>query len=127
MNGCCTVEMEKMGYTVLKRDENGEKIGEIDWTKTTAVLQREGHIYLNIKGRDRHVLEDGTVIDGLVDPADRFELEEKIMTDLYGLRSEEGGPEAGDICCWMAEGYNFDHAVFPLLMAKAIPRYLRFL
>ena len=22
----------------------------------------------------------------------------------------QGGPEAGDICYWMAEGYNFDHA-----------------
>ena len=52
------------------------------------------------------------------------------MTDLYSLKSEEtghrivsvalrnrdavllgqGGPEAGDICCWMSEGYNFDHA-----------------
>ena len=130
MNGCCTVEMEKMGYTVLKRDENGNRIGEIDWTKTTAVLQREGHIYLNIKGRNKHTLADGTVIDGIVDPKDQYELEEKIMTDLYSLKSEEtghrivsvalrnrdavllgqGGPEAGDICCWMSEGYNFDHA-----------------
>ena len=83
MNGCCTVEMEKMGYTVLKRDENGNRIGEIDWTKTTAVLQREGHIYLNIKGRNKHTLADGTVIDGIVDPKDQNELEEKIMKDLY--------------------------------------------
>ena len=22
----------------------------------------------------------------------------------------QGGPEAGDIICWIAEGYNFDHA-----------------
>ena len=22
----------------------------------------------------------------------------------------QGGPEAGDICVWIAEGYNFDHA-----------------
>ena len=22
----------------------------------------------------------------------------------------QGGPEAGDICYWLAEGYNFDHA-----------------
>ena len=22
----------------------------------------------------------------------------------------QGGPEAGDIICWLAEGYNFDHA-----------------
>lgn len=24
--------------------------------------------------------------------------------------SVKGGPEAGDICAWLAEGYNFDHA-----------------
>ena len=125
LNSICTPLMEEMGYTVLKRDENGNKIGEIDWTQTKAVLQREGHIYLNLKGRDKH-----GDLDGIVDPADQYELEEQIMTDLYALRSKEtghrivsialrnrdavllgqGGPEAGDIICWMAEGYNFDHA-----------------
>jgi len=128
MNGVCTPLMEKMGYTVVKRDENGE-VTEIDWTKTRAIIQREGHIYLNIKGRDKHVV-DGVEIDGIVDPKDQYELEEQIMTDLYSLKSEEtghrivsvalrnrdavllgqGGPEAGDIICWHAEGYNFDHA-----------------
>ncbi|WP_418953758.1 alkaline phosphatase family protein [Streptococcus sp.] len=129
MNGTCTPLMEKLGYTVLERDENGEVLG-IDWTKTRAIIQREGHVYLNIKGRNKHTLPDGTVIDGIVDPADQYELEEQIMTDLYSLRSEEtghrivsvalrnrdavllgqGGPEAGDIIAWHAEGYNFDHA-----------------
>jgi len=129
INNVCTIYMEQLGYTVLKRDENGERIPEIDWTKTTAVMQREGHIYLNIKGRNQHVQPDGTVIDGIVDPADQYELEEKIMTDLYGLKNEvtghrmvvvalrnrdavllgQGGPDAGDICCWIAEGYNMDH------------------
>ena len=130
LNGVATPAMEKLGFTVLKRDENGNRIGEIDWTKTVAVSQREQHIYLNIKGRDKHTLPDGTVIDGIVDPADQYELEEKIMTALYGLRDEvtghrvvavalrnrdavllgQGGPEAGDICIWVAEGYNFDHS-----------------
>ena len=52
------------------------------------------------------------------------------MTDLYGYRDKttgkrvvsvalrnkdavllgQGGPEAGDICLWIAEGYNNDHA-----------------
>lgn len=128
-NGVCTPLMEKLGYTVLNRDENGEVTG-IDWTKTRAIIQGEGHLYLNIKGRDKHTLPDGTVIDGIVDPADQYELEEQIMTDLYSLHSEEtghrivsialrnrdavllgqGGPEAGDILVWHAEGYNFDHA-----------------
>ena len=122
--------MEELGYTVLKRDENGNKIDEIDWTKTRAIVQREGMVYLNIKGRNKHVLDDGTVIDGLIDPEDQYEVEEQIMTDLYeckdpqtghrlfsvALRNRDavllgnGGPEAGDILVWHAEGYNFDHA-----------------
>lgn len=130
LNGVSTPVMEEMGYTVLKRDENGNKLPEIDWTKTKAVMQREGHIYLNLKGRNQHTLEDGTVVDGIVDPKDQYELEEDIITSLYGLRDEEtghrivsialrnreaillgqGGSEAGDICIWLAEGYNFDHS-----------------
>ncbi|MEE0434235.1 MAG: alkaline phosphatase family protein [Peptococcaceae bacterium] len=122
--------MEELGYTVLKRDENGNKLEEVDWTKTRAIVQREGMVYLNLKGRNKHTLEDGTVIDGIVDPGDQYELEEQIMTDLYGykdpktghrifsvaLRNRDaillgnGGPEAGDILVWHAEGYNFDHA-----------------
>lgn len=129
MNGMCTPIMEELGYTVTLKDENGEVTG-IDWTKTKAIIQREGHIYLNIKGRDKHTLPDGTVIEGIVDPADQYELEEQIMTDLYSVKSPEtghrivsvalrnrdavllgqGGAEAGDIIVWHAEGYNFDHA-----------------
>ena len=129
LNGVVTPLMEKLGYLTTYKDEKGNPTG-IDWTKTKAVMQREGHLYLNLKGRDKHTLPDGTMIDGIVDPADRYELEEQIMTDLYSLRSEEtghrivsvalrnrdavllgqGGPDAGDICVWMSEGYNFDHA-----------------
>ncbi len=114
--------MEKMGFTKTRINEKGEV--EIDWMQTKAVLQREGHIYLNIKGRNRH-----GDIDGIVDPADQYELEEEIMTKLYELKDPEtghrivsialrnrdavllgmGGPESGDIICWHAEGYNFDH------------------
>ena len=128
MNGTCTPLMEKMGFTYLIRDEKGE-VTAIDWTKTKAVMQREGHIYLNIKGRNKHIV-NGEEIDGIVDPKDQYELEEEIMTALYGLKSEstghrivsvalrnrdavllgQGGPEAGDIIAWHAEGYNFDHA-----------------
>ena len=66
---------------------------------------------------------------GIVDPADKYELEEQIISDLYSIRSEEtghrvvavalhnkdavllgqGGPNAGDVCVWHAEGYNYDH------------------
>ncbi|MBQ3120066.1 MAG: alkaline phosphatase family protein [Peptococcaceae bacterium] len=112
--------MKELGYTVLQKDENGNEIAEVDWSKTTAVAVRECNIYINLKGRDP---------EGIVDPADKYELEEKIMTDLYGYRDPKtghrivsvalrnrdavllgyGGPECGDICYWMAEGYNFDH------------------
>ena len=113
--------MEDLGYTVLKRDENGNRLPEMDWEKTRAVATRECNIYINLKGRDPH---------GIVDPADKYELEEQLMTDLYGykdpktghriialaLRNKDakllgyGGPECGDICYWVAEGYNIDHA-----------------
>lgn len=82
---------------------------------------QSNNIYINLKGR---------TANGIVDPADKYELEEQIMTDLYGykhpisgkrvisiaLRNRDavllgyGGPECGDICFWVAEGYNYDHA-----------------
>ena len=128
-NGVCTEIMEELGYTVLKRDKDGNRIGEVDWTKTRAIVQNEGHIYLNIKGRNKHSMSDGTVIDGIVDPEDQYALEEQIMTDLYSLKHPDtgrryvalalrnkdcvhlgqGGPECGDIFFWNAEGYNMDH------------------
>ena len=111
--------MEQMGYLTPIRDENGNVTG-IDWSKTKAVIQREGHLYINLKGRDP---------EGIVEPEDKYELEEQIMTDLYKLTSPEtghrivalalrnkdavllgqGGPHAGDIMVWHAEGYNYDH------------------
>lgn len=120
MNGVCTAMMEEMGYTKTLKDEKGA-VYAIDWANTKAVLQREGHIYINLKGKFDH---------GIVDPADQYELEEQIMTDLYKLTDPktghrivsialrnrdaillgQGGPEAGDILCWLAEGYNYDHA-----------------
>lgn len=114
-------EMRKLGYTVMKKDENGHDLPIVDWSKTTAVCSSYCHIFINLKGREA---------EGIVDPADKFELEERIMTDLYSLRDEktghrivalalrnrdavllgEGGPESGDIIYYIAEGYNADHA-----------------
>lgn len=119
-SGVTAVDMVRFGYTVLKKDENGNPLHEIDWTKTTATTNRINHIYINLKGRELH---------GIVDPADQFELEERIMTDLYSLRDKEtghrtvslalrnrdaillgsGGPDSGDILFYLAEGYNLDH------------------
>ena len=114
--------MEELGYTVVKRDENGNRLREIDWSKTRAYAEQGNDIFLNIKGR-------GNQGRGIVDPEDQYELEEQIMTDLYGYRDKKtgkrvvalalrnkdavllgyGGPTAGDICYWTAEGYNWEH------------------
>ena len=113
--------MKELGFTVLQKDENGKEIAEIDWTKTKAIAWGEQHIYLNLIGRTDH---------GIVDPKDQYDLEEEIITALYGYKHPEtgkriisvalrnrdavllgqGGPYAGDICYWVAEGYNYDHA-----------------
>ena len=69
--------MQELGYTVMKKDEDGNDLREIDWSKTIAVAQRGIYIYLNIKGRDP---------EGIVDPADQYELERKIIDDLYNYR-----------------------------------------
>lgn len=121
MSGLNVGLMEELGYTVMKRDENGNRTHEVDWSKTRAVAMQATSIYINLKGRWD---------TGIVDPEDQYELEEQIMTDLYGYRDPKtgkrvialalrnkdamllgtGGPKAGDIICWTAEGYNYVHA-----------------
>lgn len=121
--------MQDLGFTTIKTDENGNELYEIDWEKTKAIAIRGNHIYLNLKGREKHTLPDGRVIDGIVDPKDKYEVEEEIITALYGyrhpvsgkriislaLRNKDavilgmGGPECGDIIYFNAEGYNYDH------------------
>ncbi len=120
MGGVNVTIMRELGFTAIKKDENGNDLKEIDWANTKAVAQRGNHIYLNLKGRDP---------EGIVDPADKYQVEEEIMTALYGYRDPRsgqrvislalrnkdavvlglGGPESGDICYWNAEGYNYDH------------------
>jgi Uncharacterized conserved protein len=112
--------MRELGFTEVLKDANGNDIKAIDWSKTKAIASRANHIYINLKGRDAH---------GIVEPEDKYELEEEIMTALYGyrhkisgkrvvamaLRNKDaiplgmGGPECGDILYWTAEGYNDDH------------------
>ncbi len=111
--------MEELGYTFVKKDENGEDTHEIDWSRTKAVA-RGLNIFLNLKGRNPY---------GIVEPEDKYEEEERLMTALYGYKSPEtgkrvvalalrnkdciqlglGGPNCGDIMIWLAEGYNYDH------------------
>ena len=110
--------MRDLGYTVLKKDENGKVLREIDWEKTTAVAPRGNHIYINLKGRNPH---------GIVDPADKYELERKIIDDLYSyrmngkrivniaLRNKDAallglsGDRCGDIIYFLEEGFNRLH------------------
>jgi len=67
--------------------------------------------------------------NGIVDPADKFELEERIMTDMYQMKDAKtghrifsivlrnqdainlgvGGEGAGDIIYYLAEGYTGQH------------------
>ncbi|MBP3625216.1 MAG: alkaline phosphatase family protein, partial [Peptococcaceae bacterium] len=110
--------MEELGYTVMKKDENGNSLREIDWSKTTAVAQRGIYIYINLKGRNP---------EGIVDPADQYELERKIIDDLYAyrwngkrivsiaLRRKEAAhfgldsDRCGDIVYFNEEGFNRIH------------------
>jgi predicted AlkP superfamily phosphohydrolase/phosphomutase len=139
--GLNTVVMEELGYTVMKKDENGNSIREVDWAKTRAVQIRSNYIYINLKGRDKY---------GIVDPKDKYDLEEQIISDLYNYRDHRtgkrvvgiclrnkdaviigaNGPECGDIFFSIEEGYNrlhgdsittsygyFDTSVSPIFVA----------
>jgi len=112
--------LEELGYTVLEKDQDGNDLKEIDWTKTRAVAPRGGHIYINLKGRDA---------TGIVDPADKYALEEEIIDSLYNyrephtgkrivslvLRNKDAailgvfGPECGDLIYFINEGFNRLH------------------
>ncbi len=112
--------LRRFGYTVLKTDENGKDIAELDMSKTTAYQTRSSSIYVNLKGRDP---------EGIVDPADKWELEERIITDLYSMKDPKtgkrmvnlalhnkdayhlglGGPGCGDITFFMADDYTLGH------------------
>jgi hypothetical protein len=112
--------MEALGYTVMKKNTDGESTEELDWSKTSAVQIRSNYIYINLRGRDSH---------GIIEPAEKYALEEKIISDLYGYRDPEsgrrvvgialrrkdaialgvGGPESGDIFFTIEEGFNRLH------------------
>ncbi len=80
--GCNVGVMQELGYTVLKKDANGNDIAEIDWEKTTAVANRSSYIWINLKGRNE---------TGIVEPEDKYALEEKIINDLYNYRHPKSG------------------------------------
>lgn len=140
-NGLNIPVMEELGYTVMKKDADGNFLKEVDWEKTTAVQIRSNYIYINLKGRDKY---------GIVDPADKYELERKIMDDLYNYREPitgkrviglcmrnkdavllgVNGPQCGDIYFTIDEGFSrvhgdglstaegyFDTSVSPIFVA----------
>jgi len=74
--------MDELGYTVLKRDEEGNILKEIDWSKTKAVATGTNHIFINVKGRDPF---------GIVEPEEQYALEEEIIDTLYGYRDPKTG------------------------------------
>ena len=110
--------MQELGFTILKKDENGNDLKEIDWEKTRAVATRGGQIYINLKGK---------YPTGIVDPAYKYELEREIIDGLYNYRLNgkrviavamrnkdamvlgTGGPECGDVLYWLEEGVNRLH------------------
>ena len=113
--------MKELGYTVMIKDENGNDTDEVDWSKTRAIANRGDHIYINLKGRNPN---------GIVDPADKYELETQIISDLYNYRDPQtgrrvisvalhnkdaaiigmNGPECGDVVYFTDEGFNKIHA-----------------
>ena len=54
--GCNVKVMQELGFTILKKDENGNDLPEVDWSKTKAVIWRMGEVWINLRGRDVHDL-----------------------------------------------------------------------
>ena len=110
--------LKELGFTVLKKGKNGQELHIVDWSKTRAVAPRGNHIYINLKGRNDN---------GIVDPADKYELERQIIDDLYNyrlngkrvvniaMRNKDAvllgmsGPKCGDIIYFLEEGFNRLH------------------
>lgn len=111
--------MKDLGWTVMKKDENGEELPEIDWEKTKAISVRTSYIRLNIKGRNPH---------GIIEPEDQEKVEQEIIDSLYAYRDEHGrriisnaftnrdavilglnGDRTGDIIIMNREGMVSEH------------------
>lgn len=121
VEGCISIPvMRELGYTVMKKDKDGNDRMAIDWTKTRAIAARGGHIYLNLKDKYDY---------GIVNEEEKYDLEAQIISDLYNYRDPRtgkrvvalalrnrdariigmGGEECGDIVFFMEEGFNIIH------------------
>lgn len=110
--------MEELGYTVTKKDANGNSLKEIDWEKTRAIATRGNQIWINLKGRNA---------TGIVNLEDKYDLERQIIDDLYSyrldgkrvvsiaLRNQEAqvfgmsGDRCGDIMYWLEPNHTRIH------------------
>lgn len=70
--------LEEMGYLVLDRSETPVKI---DWSRTKAIGQRSGYVYINLKGRDP---------DGIVEPEEYDSLVKEISQKLLDYKDDQG-------------------------------------
>lgn len=115
-----TTFMVKWGFTALKKDEKGNLLPDIDWENTKAIQTRFNEIYINLRGK---------YTTGIVEPADKWAVEEEIMTKLYEMQNPRtkkrvvslavrnkdavhfglGGPECGDIIFFTADDYTSQH------------------
>lgn len=84
MSGINVGLMKELGYTVMVKDEKGNDTKQIDWSKTRAIQSQGNDIFINLKGREVH---------GIVEPEDKYELEEQIMTDLYSYKHPDSGKQ----------------------------------
>lgn len=122
--------MAELGFTVLKKEENGNILRTedgsaiIDWSKTKAVAQRSSHIYINLKGRDP---------EGIVEPEDYNKVVQDVISALYSYREPVkgerivsfamtrdemevvgmGGENCGDIWYQVRPTYCDEHAFSP--------------
>ncbi len=111
--------MRDWGYTEVLYDDDGNPLQEIDWSKTKAVFTRMNEIYINLKGK---------YATGIVDPADKYDLEADIITHFYNMKDEKGhcpyslvlrnkdaaviglgGPECGDLIVMQTDRHLGDH------------------
>lgn len=72
----------QQGYMVLKHKPEATLMGQIDWSKTQAYGLGLNGLYLNLRGREK---------DGVVPPARRDELLQRISKDLLELRHPATG------------------------------------
>lgn len=69
---------EDMGYLAIDRSSG---VPVIDWSKTRAIGQRSGYVYVNLKGRDP---------EGIVEPEDYDALVQEITQKLLDYKDENG-------------------------------------